>query len=243
MADDAMQQAMREFWDERARENPYFFVDNRLDYRHPDLERFWEGGQEALDAMLGVLDLGIRPTDLVVEIGCGVGRITRAIAERAAYVRAIDVSERMLDTARELNPGLENVEWIHGDGRSLAGIETGSVDVCHSAVVFQHIPDPAITLGYIREIGRVLKPDGFAFFQISNDPSLHVKRPVSLRIRYSLLSLIGRAPRGQWHPAWLGSAVQLADLVDAAGEGGMVVERAVGEGTPMCLVLLRKHQA
>jgi CheY-like chemotaxis protein len=40
---------MRRFWDDRASENPYFFVDNRLRYSEPDMERFWAGGREALE--------------------------------------------------------------------------------------------------------------------------------------------------------------------------------------------------
>ncbi len=53
----------------------------------------------------------------MVEIGCGIGRITRVLAERAHSVRAVDVSERMLAQARELNADVENVKWLLGDGR------------------------------------------------------------------------------------------------------------------------------
>ena len=48
-----------------------------------------------------------------------------------------------------------------------------SVDGCFSHVVFQHIPDPPITLNYVREMGRVLRPGGWALFQVSNDPTIH----------------------------------------------------------------------
>ena len=40
------------YWDERAREDAYYFVDNRLDYRMPDVDRFWAGGEEALGVLL-----------------------------------------------------------------------------------------------------------------------------------------------------------------------------------------------
>ena len=53
-------------------------------------------------------------------------------------------------------------------------------------------------------------------------------------------SLVGRAPRGQRDPAWLGSAVDLDELRAAAADGGTQVERVVHEGTQFCLVLLRK---
>lgn len=76
----------------------------------------------------------------------------------------------MLERARALHAQLTNVKWIHGDGESLSGIADASVDAVFSHVVFQHIPDPRITLGYVREMGRVLRPGGWTAFQVSTDP-------------------------------------------------------------------------
>ncbi|HWH44347.1 MAG TPA: class I SAM-dependent methyltransferase [Thermoleophilaceae bacterium] len=231
---------MRRFWDERAGEDAFFFVDDRQAYRGTDEAAFWASGEEGLDALLSILGVELDPAHDVVEVGCGVGRMTRAIAARARSVRALDVSERMLALAREHNPALESVEWVHGDGRSLAGIEDASADAVVSHVVFQHIPDPQVTLGYVREIGRVLRPGGFAAFQVSNDPDVHRPR-IGLRDR--LAALLGRAPRGQSRPEWLGSAVDLGELRTAAAAGGTDVERVEGEGTQFCLVLLRRREA
>ena len=72
--------------------------------------------------LLTAADIEVAPTDRVVEIGCGVGRLTRVLSERAASVKAIDVSAEMLVQAQEHNGHLENVEWIEGDGTSLDGI-------------------------------------------------------------------------------------------------------------------------
>jgi SAM-dependent methyltransferase len=234
---------MREFWDARAREDPYYFIDNTGRYREADLERFWANGARDLDRMLEAVGGTIEPSDSVVEIGCGVGRMTRVLAERSAHVCALDVSEEMIERARELNPHLENVEWLVGDGRSLAGIPDQSATVAHSFVVFQHIPDPEITLGYVHEIGRVLKPGGWAFFQISNDPEIHRRRPALARFRHWLKALVGRAPRGQSNPAWRGCTIELERLRSVAAEAGMTVERVVGEGTQFCFVRVRKEGA
>jgi SAM-dependent methyltransferase len=139
-----------------------------------------------------------------------------------------------------LNPQLDNVDWILGDGTSLAGIDDCSADACTSHVVFQHIPDPEITLGYIREIGRVLRPGGWAAFEVSAAPDIH--RPPSPARRAGVIAraLLRRGPKGQAHPAWLGSSVEIADLRDAAGDGGTEVENIVGQDTQFCSVLLRK---
>jgi len=236
-------QHMRQFWDERAREDALHFVDNRLSYGAPDEERFWAEGTRDLETLLTVADVDIRPDDGVLEIGCGVGRLTRGLATLARDVIALDVSGEMLAKARHYNPGLMNVRWLQGDGVSLTGVESASVDVCISHVVFQHIPDPRVTLRYVNEMGRVLRPAGRAAFQISNDPRIH-RAPAhggaARRIRQRLRALLGRAPRGQTDRAWVGSAVDLDDLREAAGEGGMVVERISGEGTQFCIVRTRR---
>ncbi len=140
---------MRDFWDARAAEDPYYFVDNRLAYGDPDTDEFWRDGERLVDEILGVLGLELRPSDELVEIGCGIGRMTRALAARCGSVRALDVSPRMLELARAHNPELANVEWLLGDGTTLAPIADRSADACFSHVVFQHLPDPAIALGYV----------------------------------------------------------------------------------------------
>lgn len=231
---------MGRFWDERAREDAFFFVDNRLRYREPDIDRFWAAG---LSDLRGVLDLGgvaIAPGDVIVDLGCGVGRLTRAaVTLGAGRVYAIDVSSEMLARAREHNADLEAVTWIQGDGATLAGVPDGVADGLISHVVFQHIPDPRITLGYVRDMARVLKPRGWAVFQVSNDPDVHRLRGRGLRER--LRRVLGREPRGTDDPAWLGSAIDLEELRTVAHGAGLDVERVAGEGTQFCIVCLRRR--
>jgi SAM-dependent methyltransferase len=235
---DAMREAqMRRFWNARAREDAVYFVDTRHAYRDPGPRRF-EDAEELLDFFLSGLGVGIRADDVVLEIGCGVGRITRVLADRAGEVIALDVSDEMLARAREqLGPDSERVQWVLGDGSSLRPISNGSVDVSISIVVFQHFPSPDVAFGYVRELGRVLRSGGWAALQISNDPAVHRPRG---RLRGALRAIAGRGPRGQRHPAWLGSHIELPALRDRAAEAGLELEKVWGEGTQYCQVLLRR---
>jgi SAM-dependent methyltransferase len=234
---------MRRFWDRRARENAFFFVDSRLDYHDPDLDWFWEEGERHVDEVLARIEARFDPGDEVVEIGCGVGRMTRAIAARARSVRALDVSPRMLELAREHNPELTNVEWIEGDGASLTPIPDASADACFSYVVFQHIPDPGVTYGYVREMGRVLRPGGWAAFQVSDDPSVHRGAGVVATARLVAAGIARRAPRGWTRRDYRGSAVDLDELRSAAASAGLEIERIEGAGTQYCVVLARRTAA
>lgn len=221
------------FWDEKARENALYFVDNELDYDNPDADGFWRRGEDVVDVMLDSVGLSIEPRDEVVDIGCGVGRLTRALAGRAGHVYGIDVSSEMLELARQHNPELENVEWLHGDGSSLAPLPDASVDGCFSHVVFQHIPDPEVTLDYIREMGRVLRPGGWALFQVSTDPSVH-SRPRTLKSR--LKALLGRGDDS----AWWGSAVEVDALRSAARQAGLSIETLLDAGSQYTTVFARR---
>jgi len=224
------------YWDARARENAMYYVDCEIGFQAPDGEAFWRRGMEIVERMCDSVGLTLSPEDDVVDIGCGIGRLTRALASRVRRVHGLDVSREMLALARTHNPGLANVEWVHGDGSGLSVLADASVDGCFSHVVFQHIPNPAITLNYVREMGRVLRPGGWALFQVSSDPSVHVPRGVVER----LAAFVGRGPRTN-HAAWLGSAVDMAALRGAAREGGLDVERVLGEGTQFTTVFARRR--
>lgn len=237
--DDAAER-MRSFWDERAREDAFHFVDNREPYRHADEDRFWRKGEKDLDTLLSTLGLAVEPTARVAELGCGIGRLTRVLARRAAHVVAVDVSPEMLTRAQELNPALDNVEWVLGDGASLAGIEDASVDAVVSHVVLQHIPSAEVQLGYVREFARILAPGGWAAFGLSTDPRVHEPRTAPGDPRQSrrgfLRALVGATPGGQEEPEWLGAFVPLDALGAAATQAGLTLEQIEGANTQFTLV-------
>jgi SAM-dependent methyltransferase len=228
--------AMREFWDKRAREDPFHFVDDREPYHHPDEERFWRSGERELEALLGALGLAVEPGSRVMDVGCGIGRLTRVLARDAAHVTAVDVSPEMLARAQELNPGLDNVEWVLGDGESLAGIERGSHDavVCHQ--VLEHIPSPRVQLGYVAEFARVLRPGGWAAFDLATARPRDRQGPETHSRRGFLQALVGRTPSGRDEPEWRGAIVPLDGLGATATTVGLTLERIEGAGTPRTLV-------
>ena len=230
---------MRQFWDERAREDAFHFVDNREPYRNADEERFWREGERDLDTLLGTLEVVVRQDDHILDLGCGIGRLTRVLAQRAAHVTAIDVAPAMLARARELHPKLNNVTWVLGDGQSLDGVPDGTVDGIVSHVVLQHIPSAKVQLGYVAEMGRVLRIGGWAAFGLSTDPRVHLPRAASRRDLFRALA--GKRPGGQDEPEWLGAAVPLDALGATALQSGMTLDRIEGANTQFTLVRATKE--
>ncbi len=215
---------MRSFWDARAVENAPYYIHNLLDYDSPDLAEFWRSGEDNLRRTLEPFKRRILRTDRVLEIGCGIGRITRAIANQAAEVVGVDVSEEMVHRARKELADLTNVQILQGNGRDLGDLASSSFDVCYSFIVFQHIPDPDVTCNYIQEIGRVLRPGGWAVFQVSDQPQIHDPETYKRSLRKMMKLRRQQQYQNTFAPQWLGSAVPRIKLLAAIGRGQLILE-------------------
>src|SRR5512142_1139093 len=96
---------MRQDWDARARENARYYVATGKENWTDD--EFFLSGQRAVEEQI-LNDLenicqGKSPSDMkVLEIGCGAGRITRALASLFGEVHAVDVSGEMIAQAQLL---------------------------------------------------------------------------------------------------------------------------------------------
>jgi len=127
-----------------------------------DEESFFASGQREAGLLRkkGLLD----PDVDALNIGCGIGRIERAICNEVASVTGVDVSSRMVKMARQ-KVVAPNVRFHVVDGKSLNGLESDYFNLCLSFIVLQHI-SRAATRSYLTEVARVLKPGGSFLFQL-----------------------------------------------------------------------------
>jgi SAM-dependent methyltransferase len=100
-----------------------------------------------------------------LEVGCGPGRMTGALAERFDRVVAVDVSPAMLERARKA-VAAPNVRFVAVSGDRLDGVEDGNADTLVCYLVLQHLPAREVVEGYLREFARVLAPGGEAYVQV-----------------------------------------------------------------------------
>jgi SAM-dependent methyltransferase len=107
----------------------------------------------------------ITPNDVVLEIGCGAGRVGTKLAPRCQRWIGADVSTNMLGFAREALAKSEhaNVSFVHLNGVDLAGVPDVSVDVVYCTAVFMHL-DEWERYRYIADAYRVLRPGGRIYF-------------------------------------------------------------------------------
>jgi SAM-dependent methyltransferase len=110
-----------------------------------------------------------------LDFGCGVGRLSQALAERFDCVVGVDIAESMVQRAREYNRFSDRVQYIANANDDLRMFDNDSFDFVYSNITLQHIP-PEHGKNYIREFLRVLRPGGLALFQV---PSGRAYRPGS----------------------------------------------------------------
>lgn len=110
-------------------------------------------------------------SDMILEIGCGTGRLTIPISKKCMKVIGIDFSENMLKVAREKSDRYKNIEYLKADARKRLPFGNSSFDKVIVPLAINHIQD----LGsFFREIHRLLSVRGILVFDdINPDGSVH----------------------------------------------------------------------
>ncbi len=168
---------MQREWDERARENARFYVNTeRQDWTDTE---FFESGErtvseEILTDMINICQ-GKDPKRMrVLEIGCGAGRVTRALAQIFGEVYGVDISGEMVRQARAALADLPHVHVFQNNGKDLAVLGGARFDFAFSSIVFQHIPSRDVIESYARAVRRRLRWGRLFKFQVQGGQELDI---------------------------------------------------------------------
>ncbi len=124
---------------------------------YTDEDKFHADAEDTVDTLRETV--GITSDDVVLEIGCGVGRVARVLSPFVREWIGCDVSANMLRLAGRRLLGLPNIRLIEISGYDLHPIPDASVDVVYTTVVFMHLEEWD-RYNYVLEAMRVLKPGG-----------------------------------------------------------------------------------
>jgi 2-polyprenyl-3-methyl-5-hydroxy-6-metoxy-1,4-benzoquinol methylase len=195
--------ASRKFWDEKARENPYWYVSSAGPYEGRDMADFWASGPRIWSDLKHITGYKTYPEAVIVEIGCGVGRLTRALAQEAGHVHAFDVSSEMLKVAAA-SITESNVTFHLATSPELPQLPEGCADLFVAYCVFQHLQGTDMLRRYLEAAARVLKPGGLLIFSLT-PPDWRDRLAVALRARRWLVELSSAdGPRGLYKREWYG---------------------------------------
>jgi SAM-dependent methyltransferase len=127
-----------------------------------------------------------------LDVGCGLGRVTRALSARFGECVGVDIADRMVERARELNGDRTNCTFV--SATDLSAFVPSSFDLVYSRLVLQHLPSPAAARRLIGELLRVTSSDGLAVFQVPR--SIPARNRLQFRRRlWTALRAAGVTPR------------------------------------------------
>ncbi len=222
-------EVMKRDWNQRARENARWYINTlRLDQSEEEFDR---SGERDVAGLIGS-DLALlcdwrASTDLrLLEIGCGIGRMSRHLAPLFREVVGIDVSGEMIRQAQSRLSGIPNLHFQETSGIDLALFPDESFDVVFCAYVFQHVPSAEAIEANLREAFRVLRPRGVFKF-ITN--GVHLAPAAA-----------GEDPK---RDTWSGAPFPEEQVRRVAVSMGAQILGVIGDGTQYCWSLLRKRAA
>jgi SAM-dependent methyltransferase len=223
----------RRDWDDLAHLDPYWAVltDERRRFDGWEPAALLATGAEEVDRLLAFLEgLGLAGARrAALGYGCGVGRLTRALAGRFETAVGADISPAMLAEARRLNDDVANAEFV--ETADLASRADASFDLIYSNLVLQHSESARAVVAQVAALPRLLAPGGALVFQLPARVPLRKRVQVGRRL-YGGLRRVGLSPellyrRLRLHPMHLRGLPeeQAIEAVTSAGARVVRVER------------------
>jgi ubiquinone/menaquinone biosynthesis C-methylase UbiE len=129
-----------------------------------DAETFDRAGKRDGEEILGPF---VQPDDVVLDLGCGIGRVVKYVAPQCREVWAVDASEKMLEMGRRRLSELGNVRFTLCTGTAFPDVPNAAIDFAYSLLTLQHVErEHAFML--LRELRRVVRPGGQAYLTFPN---------------------------------------------------------------------------
>jgi ubiquinone/menaquinone biosynthesis C-methylase UbiE len=174
--------SLQEHWEGFAREDPLWAILTIPEKRRGkwDLAEFFHSGEEEVRRVLAYIaerGIDVDVAGAALDFGCGVGRLTQALAGYFARCTGIDISPTMIELARKHNRAGDRCAYRLNEGERI-DLPDASFSFIYTSIVLQHI-EWIYTRNYLREFVRLLAPGGVLVFQIPTRH--HMSRVLELR--------------------------------------------------------------
>ena len=161
-------------WNQFGKQDPLWAIitwDEKKGNKWDPDEFFETGRQEVKEVMHYVERLGLlRERGRALDFGCGVGRLTQALADYFQTVVGIDIAPSMVKLANQYNRFGARCTYYVNAADNLRLFADRQFHFIYTNIVLQHMK-PDYAKSYIKEFLRVLKPEGVLIFQL---PSRHL---------------------------------------------------------------------
>lgn len=229
-------QKLKENWNEWGKKDPLWGVLTWSNKKNNQWEpsEFFKTGELEIESVFEYLKL--KKIDVksskALDFGCGVGRLTQALANEFDQVIGVDIAPSMIDKAKYYNKVGERCIYLVNDTDNLELFEDNTFDFVYSNIVLQHM-EPRYSKKYLQEFIRVLKRGGVAIFQIPSEKkqteskklsfSSRVRRRIKLMIQGSTKQVGNSEPIMEMHGIYKDDLVEIinqhgADILDIADD-------------------------
>ena len=143
-------------WDVFARHQPYYHILSHPIMLSPGPDQqaeFWASGEKDIASLQAFAGLDFKQ-GVGVDLGCGLGRLTRTLRRLTSRQIGLDISSEMLRQAREANRAFSSMEFRQIT-EDYWPIQSGSCVLVISLYVLQHMSSPRLMEHSIREMGRI----------------------------------------------------------------------------------------
>lgn len=157
-------------WETLAKFDPLWAIlsENNKRFGKWDENEFFNTGKSEIDTVILYLrknGIHLKKMTRVLDFGCGVGRLTRALAMYFPIVYGLDISDVMIRKAKRFNAGYKNCYFLVNKEDHSLDFPDNHFDFIYSNNVLQHFPNQETALKQISDFIRILKPSGIALFQ------------------------------------------------------------------------------
>lgn len=131
---------------------------SQAEYWNDEAGPKWVEHGDALDSMLApflekiMARVKLRSTDRVLDIGCGAGALSLRAAESVGHVTGVDVSEPLLNLARQRASRRENIAFHHVDAAEMSASSTNPFDIALSRFGVMFFEEPVKTFQNILQL-------------------------------------------------------------------------------------------
>ena len=176
--------ALRKHWDLFASRDPLWAILTHPDRKGSrwDTREFFQTGVWEIERSLEQVT-ALHPSlrkGRALDFGCGVGRLTQALAGHFEQVYGVDISASMIQQACDYNQHGSRCQYVVNQTDDLRVFPDQHFNFIYSNITLQHMP-PRYSRRYIAEFMRVLAPGGALLFQIpskARDPGSKMGRAI-----------------------------------------------------------------